>query len=375
MTDSAEDHFSEIEPKAKRTVPTAAQITAGLPVPPVTLLQVMSFQEWESFTEEWLTYHKSKGTYQSIRRYSGPRDLGLDVVAFTSSLGFAAPWDSYQCKHYDHALEPNDVLGEVGKIIYHSFRRTPPFNQACRTPRRHVFVPPLGVGITVGRWLKDPIRFKNEVRKKWESHCVPKIGKDIEAPLEGDFLEYFDAFDFSIFQDKTGVELIEEHAQTVFHVARFGGGLAPREEVLPPPAEPTAAESLYLRKLLDAYGDHLGKAVAAKSALMGRPDLEEHYNRQRVLFYSAESLRNFARDRTPPQTFESLKDDIYHGVVDVCEAKHVDSLERLRATVVKAASLPIAGNALVGVTRVADKQGICHQLANDDRLSWKRRDG
>ena len=364
--------FADIEPETAAAVPTAAQVSGGIPIPPVRLLQVMSPTDWEGFTEEWLTYHKNKGVYQSIKRYSGPGDLGLDVVAFTSADGFAKPWDSYQCKHYDHPLEPNDVLGEVGKIIYHSFKRTPPFNQACRTPRRHVFIPPLGVGITVGRWLKDPNRFKEDVRAKWESHSVPKIGKGIRVPLDGDFLEYFNSFDFSIFEDRTAVELIEEHSQTVFYAARFGGGLPPRDQAQLPPPEPAETESLYLRKLLDAYGDHVGQDVAVKSALESHPDLQEHYNRQRVLFYSAESLRNFARDRTPPRTFDSLQDDVYHGVIDVCEMTHSDALERLRATVKTAGALNVSGNALVSVTRVADKQGICHQLANDDRLTWKK---
>jgi hypothetical protein len=370
MSDDAK--FADIVPKAASVVPTAAQVSGGIPIPPVRLLQVMSPDEWEGFTEEWLTYHKNKGSYHSIKKYSGSGDLGLDVVAFTSKDGFAKPWDSYQCKHYVLALTPNDVMGEVGKIIYHSFRQTPPFNQTCRTPRRHVFVAPHGVGITVGRWFKDPKRFKEEVRSKWESHCVPKIGVGIKAPMQGDLLAYFDSFDFSIFEDRTGVELIEEHAQTVFYAPRFGRGLPPREEVPNPPTEPTEEESLYLRKLLDAYSDHLGQDVVATSALISHPVLEEHYNRQRVLFYSAEALRNFARDRTPPRTFDSLQDDVYHGVVDVCEATHADALERLRATVITAGSLDVSGNALVGVTKVADKQGICHQLANNDRLTWKK---
>lgn len=365
-------HFTDIEPKLASAVPTAAQVSGGIPIPPVRLLQVLSSDEWEAFTEEWLSYHKAQGSYHLIRRYTGPGDLGLDVVAFTSAEGFAKPWDSYQCKHYDHALEPNDVYGEIAKIIYHSFKQTPPFNQACPVPRRHVFVSPEGVGITVGRWLKDPDRFKEQVRKKWEIHCVPKIGKGIKAPLQDDLLKYFDSFDFSIFEDKTGVELIVEHAQTIFHAARFGGGLPPRDMTPVPPSEPTEAESLYLRKLLDAYGDHLGKEVTTKSKLGAHPTLDEHYSRQRVLFYSAESLRNFARDRTPPRTFDALQDDVYHGVIDVCEATHADALERLRSTISMAGSVDVGGNALVSVTRVADKQGICHQLANDDRLTWMK---
>src|ERR1019366_8395118 len=195
--------------KAVSTVPTAAQVARGIPVPPVRLLQIMSADDWEEFTEEWLTFHKTSGAYEAIRRYSGPGDLGLDVVAFTSSKGFEEPWDSYQCKHYDHALHPTDIYGEVGKIIYHSFIQTPPFNQACRVPRRHVFVAPRGAGIAVGRLLKDPLRFKKEVREKWLSHCVPKIGTGIQASLEGNLLAYFERFEFAIFGDKTGVELVD----------------------------------------------------------------------------------------------------------------------------------------------------------------------
>lgn len=365
-----DQYFTDIEPQASATVPGAAQVTAGMSFPPVRLLRVMSPEEWEDFTEEWLTFYKGKGAYQSIRKYAGPGDLGLDVVAFTCEDGFDGAWDSYQCKHYEHALEPTDLYGEVGKIIYHSFHRSPPFNQASRVPRRHVFVAPFGVGITVGRWLKDPKRFKEAVREKWESHCVPKIGKKIDAPLEGMLLKYFEEFEFSIFEDRTAVELVEEHRQTPFYAARFGGGLPPRGQANVPPYEPTENESRYLQKLIDAYSDHIGRGVRNRSQLT--EDLREHYDRQRVLFYSAESLRNFARDRTPALTFESLQEDIYHGVVDICEGTYGDGLERLRATIAGAAQVDIGGNALMSVTRVPDKQGICHQLANEERLTWTK---
>lgn len=364
--------LDEIAPKAASQVPTAMQTSAGIPIPPVRLIQVMSPDEWEEFTVEWLTFHKNQGTYASIQRSTGSGDLGLDVIGFTAAEGFAKPWDSYQCKHYDHPLTPSDIYGEFGKIIYHSYQRTPPFNQVCRAPRRHVFVAPRGVGITLGRLLKDPQRLKEEVRVRWESHCVPAIGTGIKAPLESELLAYFNAFPFSIFEDRTAVELVEEHAQTVFYAPRFGGGLPPREDSDTPPTEPTEVESLYLRKLLEAYSSHLGKPVAEREELASHPELVGHFDRQRVLFYSAESLRNFARDRTPPRTFDSLQDDVYHGIIDICEAAHTDALERLRKTITAAGQLNVSGNALVGVTKVADKQGICHQLANDNRLTWTK---
>lgn len=367
---SEDENFKEIQPAAASVVPTAAQVAFGIPVPPVSLLRVMSPNDWEAFTEEWLSFHRTAETYIAVTRYSGPGDLGLDVVAFSSVGKFTAPWDSYQCKHYDHALRPGDVWGEIAKIIFHSFNRTPPFNQSERVPRRHIFVAPDGVGISLKKLLDDPSRLKDEVRAKWYSHCIPALGKGTTAPLKADFLDYFNAFDFSIFEYRTGVELIDEHARTPFYAPRFGGGLPPRYANMSPPDEPTAEESLYLRKLMDAYANHLGQYVESKDALSTESDLAAHYDRQRVLFYRAESLRNFARDRTPPKTFEALQDDIYHGVIDICESQHADALVRLRATLSSAASIGIDGSALVSVTGPADKQGICHQLANEDRLTW-----
>lgn len=365
-------NLHEIDPKATSVVPSASQVLFGKPVPLVRLLQVMSSNDWEEFTEEWLSFYKTNGKYQSIKRFSGPGDLGLDIVAFTEDGGEAILWDSYQCKHYDHALMPTDVYGEIGKIVYHSFQRTPPFNQVHRVPRYHVFIAPFGVGIKLSRLLIDPNSLKEDVRARWESHCVPAIGKGIEAPLKGEFLIYFNSFNFSIFGSRSPLELVEEHAQTMFHAQRFGGGLPSRGEPDKPPAEPTESESLYLLKLLDAYGDKIGRPVPNLEELSNYQDLAQHYKRQREDFYSAESLRNFARDRTPPRTFESLQDDVYNGVIDICEALHADALDRLRKTVSAAGQLDVSGNALVGVTKVSDKKGICHQLANDDRLTWRQ---
>ena len=366
--------MSDIEPQQSMSVPTAAQVSSGIPVPPVRLIEVLSPKDWEVFTEEWLTFHRDRGAYGLIRRYPGPGDLGLDLVAFTDKSGFSKPWDSYQCKHYDHPLSPDDVRAEVGKIIFYSFKRTPPFNKACRVPRKHIFVAPKGVGISVGRWLKDPERFKKEIQRCWQDKCAPKLGAGITAPLEGDLSDYIDEFDFSIFGDKSAVELIEEHSKTRFHAPRFGGGLPPREAVPDPPAEPGEDESLYLRKLLNVYEEKITAPVSSVEELNGHPDLVKHYDRQRLLFYHAEALRNFARDRTPSGTFEALQDDIYNGVIDVCEASHSSGFDRLRSTISQAANIDISGNALVGVTQVADKQGACHQLANDDQLTWVIKD-
>jgi hypothetical protein len=355
-------------PKAISATPTAAQMAHGVPIPPISLLPILSSDDWEQFTHEWLWFYKDSGEYDDVNKYSGGGDLGLDLVAFTSNKGFDEPWDSFQCKQYGHSLQPTDIYPEVGKIIYHSFKKTPPFNQKARTPRRHVFVCPHGVGITVGRWLKDFDRFKQEVYDHWDANCVPKIGKNIVAPLTGALADYFDAFDFSIFEDVSAVDLIATHSQTPFHRPRFGGGLPPKLNPLPPPTVPTAEESMYLSKLMSAYSDHLGALLTTKDQLT--ESLGRHYDRQRILFYSAEFLRNYARDRTPPQTFASLQEDIYNGIIDLCENEYKDGLARLRDVIKCAGQVAAGGNALFSVSSVAERQGICHQLANDDRLNW-----
>lgn len=363
--------LNDIEPDP-RTLVTAAQIAHGVPIPPVSRLATMSADEWEVFTEEWATYLKNQGEYWRVRRSSGSGDRGLDVVAFTSELGFAGPWDSFQCKHYARVLGPNDVCVEVAKVIYHSFNQTIPFDQSFRVPRRHVFVSPKGVGLMVQRWFRDAVEFRKEFKNRWGRCCVNATGGDV--PLQGDLLAYVDAFDFTIFDDRSGVELVEQHAQTRFHAARFGGGLPPREKTPAPPDTPTEQESVYIRKLLDAYGDHLGMALNTSADLVGAPAMREHYNRQREMFYSAEALRNFARDRTPDGTFSLFREDIHDGVVDVYEEAHDSGYERVKATVGRAAAISVGGNALVGVARVRDKQGVCHQLANDCILTWVRSD-
>ena len=128
------DFLISVEPKLANIVPTAAQMSHGLPIPPVSLLPVLSADDWEQFTHEWLWFYKNDGTYHDANKYPGSGDMGLDLVAFTSDKNFDDTWDSFQCKHYDHALYPSDIYGEVAKIIYHSFKKAPPSirKSACR---------------------------------------------------------------------------------------------------------------------------------------------------------------------------------------------------------------------------------------------------
>ncbi|ELY3221522.1 TPA: ABC-three component system protein, partial [Salmonella enterica subsp. enterica serovar Agona] len=94
------------------------------------------------------------------------------------------------------------------------------------------------------------------------------------------------------------------------------------------------------------------------------------YLRQRERFYHAESLKNFARDTVPAGTFDALQDEIYHGVIDVCEDYHLSGFARMKETMKHATTIAVTSNPLVTSIKTQDRQGICHQLANDDRLIW-----
>jgi hypothetical protein len=151
-------------------------------------------------------------------------------------------------------------------------------------------------------------------------------------------------------------------------VARFGLGLPARSPVDPPPGIPTADETRYVQQLFEAYSDNKGRQITISQDLPA--SLQKHFNRSRESFYSAEALRNFSRDNLPSGEFENLQEQIYTGVADTCEGVHACGLTRLIATTNRAADLSITSSPLMGKTEITDLHGICHQLANVDRLTW-----
>jgi hypothetical protein len=358
--------LKEIEPKGIVHVASADHVQAGLPIPKAARVQIFSPDDWEGFIEEWAS--SLALSYAKVRRFAGSGDMGLDVACFTDMSGFAAPWDNFQCKRYDHPLMPADIHIEIGKIIYYSWRGE------YTVPRKHYFAASRDVGTTAAKLLLDSTKLRESVTQAWERQCRRKITLLADVALTGDFLSYFESFDFSIFDSKNVLELIAQHETTRYHVIRFGGGLPPRPIADGPPAEPAAHESRYIRQLLDAYGDHLGERFSELSALAQHQPLQRDFSRQRERFYSAEALRNFSRDTVPEGTFDALQEEVYQGVVDICEGSHSTGFDRMRATVSQAAQIVSTSNPLAPATRVQDRQGICHQLANDDRLQWIQTD-
>ncbi|QBL94966.1 hypothetical protein KSAC_27860 [Komagataeibacter saccharivorans] len=357
--------LKNIDPKMPTCASSAAHVHSGVPIPPVTRVKLFSPDDWEAFVEEWANSLKEE--YVKVRRLGGSGDLGVDIVGFGSAKGFEGVWDNYQCKRYDHPLRPSDIWVEIGKIIYYSHQGK------YIPPRRHYFVSSQDIGTSLEKLLNKPTDLQDQAEINWDKYCKKGITATSPLPLTGILKEYFDSFDFSIFSSRSLVELIEAHKKTGFHAIRFGGGLPQRPNPVRPPEKHTYNESRYIRQLLDAYGDHIDGGI---TKIKSPDDLDAHdilkrdYLRQRERFYHAESLRNFARDTVPEGTYDALQNEIYHGIVDVCESGYDDGFERMKATVAQASTVAATSNPLVSAVKTQDRQGICHQLANDDRLTW-----
>jgi hypothetical protein len=361
------DDFAEVPlPPAPLGQVTADQILYGPSIPPQQRIQLYSADEWEGFVQEWAHYCL-KSQYIQVQRFSGAGDRGIDVAGFTDVKKLLGIWDNYQCKRFlDHAVYPSEAWPEIGKILWYSFKGH------YAPPRRYYFVAPRGVGTTLAGYLANSAKLKNVLIENWDKHVRTAITETGEVLLEGDFLAYVHKFDFSIFESRTSLQLIDDHKGSPYHAARFGGGLPGRPEVQSPPATVAPDESRYVEQLLEAYSDHLKLPIADLAELKKHTKLDGHFTRQREAFYHAESLRVFARDSVPAGTFQNLQNDIHTGVIDICESDHPDGFERVKRITQAARELQLTANALLAATKPKDRDGICHQLANEDRLVWTK---
>jgi len=301
-----------------------------------------------------------------VQRFSGANDRGIDIAAFADANMLNGIWDLYQCKRYGASVAPNAAWPEIGKVLWHSF------SGHYKPPRAYYFMAPRGVGTTLAQLLANAPNLKTELKKVWVKNVAGNITSTQTVLLTGAFAAYVDAFDFSIFKSYSPRELIEQHRLTPYFLTRFGGALPARPKPLAPPDEIHASEQQYVARLLEAYGDHKKEAVSDPAALKQWKPLRDHFSRQRESFYHAESFRVFVREKVEPGTYESLQDEVYSGVIDVADADHADGYECVKAVAQAAQSMSLDAHPLGPSAFIKDRHGICHQLANDDRVKWTK---
>lgn len=354
----------EIDSPEEENPLSAAQVSRALPFPPHQLIFLFSPNNWEVFISEWAHYQKTK--YALVTRLGGSNDFGVDVACFKSKNGFLGSWDNFQCKHYKEALTPSIAIPEIGKILWHIYkgRLTPPDN--------YYYFAPLDVGPSLKKLLLNSSSLKKKLKTEWGKWCSKKITTTETIELTGEFLSFVEGFDFSIFQYKPHLEVIDEHRKTPYFIGRFGGGLKERPDSQKPPFALDTIESRYIEQLFDAYSEKEA-VIVDTSNIQQFSQCNSHLNRSRETFYEAESLKAFARDSVPHRTFDKLQDQVFAGVKDVEEDDHDNAFKCVKEVVKTAASLNVNASGLIDVIEVKDLQGICHQLANDDRLSWMKK--
>ncbi len=332
---------------------------SGPPVSPAQRVYFYSAEEWEVFITEWVAGLAT--SYEQIKRLGGPGDRGVDVAAFKTDCGLEGSWDCYQAKHYAESLKPSDAIPEMLKL----FRGV--IDEYYILPDKYLFVAPRGCGSRLNRLLSKPSALKKKFLDTIDTH-----GSATKALDDGTLRAIRDlaaTTDFSMFRSVELNEMLDVHRETPYFAARFGTSLPARPPIGATPTTPTPVEAIYVKKLVEVYAEQETSCTDAES-VAAHKKYGPHLQRQREAFYSAEALRLYARDAVPPGTYELLQDDVYTGVVDTAESDYATGMDRLRAVLKQSGQLDLGAHSLISVSRMKDRQGICHQLANEDRLKW-----
>lgn len=260
-------------------------------------------------------------------------------------------------------LQPSKAIIDIAKIIYYSHKG---YFQA---PRRSWFVAPRGVSTRLRDLLGAPSKLREYVLENWDHRCSSNVSEKEIIKLVGSLHTYAEQFDFAIFGWYTPDELLEDYKATAYWAERFGGLLPPAKKGFVPP-EIMPLESVYIRELLNAYEEKLGKVLKDHSCLDPDEELKKDLQRQRERFFDAEAFAHTYRDQTAPGTVEDFVEQLHYAVEPVVNAAHENGFECLCHTLRHATSVPVVS---ILKAKPQVKQGVCHQLVNNSLLRWVKR--
>ncbi|MEW5655222.1 ABC-three component system protein [Streptomyces cinereoruber] len=316
--------------------------------------------EFEEFVKEWVPALNT--CYVRVERHGGAGDHGVDVAAYLTPQAMEGEWHNYQCKHYGDALTWSKAAPEIRKL----FKSVVQGHYTL--PSRYIFAAPI-IGRSLVKQLAKPSDTQARFLDELTSTKDPVITS--LSPSEREAVEKLaHGTDFSMFEPVDMDEMLDLHRTTRHWADRFAQPLPPRPQIMKPPAEHTLMEARYVQKLLDAYREEWGDKADTLDRVAEHEDARDHLKSQREAFYSAESLRLFARDATPEGHFEAVADDIHSIVVEVARGRHASGLDRLQAVLVTASQVILTETILAKLVRPLDRKGVCHHLANEDRLTW-----
>lgn len=334
----------------------------GLPTQYDRLVLALDDVQLEAFVRDWVGVKTS--TYFEVTGFSGPGDMGRDVVGFISSKRHEGDWHNYQCKQYGTRLPTANAYREIGKILYHASQGE------FTVPAAYKFVTPRGVNRNLERLIFNPTQFKSGLIQGWSQYCASEIVDGKLIPLDGKLLELVEAFNFETISRLDLSDLLSDISAKPVLFKWFGSdpGPAPKGYA---PGDVADVELPYLNQLVDAYSERAGKTFTDHIEVSKFPEYGVHLASQRERFYDADAFKRFYRDNTNEDVIRDFEGEVLSGVTDVCSSKYPDALECVNAVMSQAASVQTAGP-LAPHARVQVKQGVCHHFANDGKLIWRK---
>ena len=111
--------------------------------------------------------------------------------------------------------------------------------------------------------------------------------------------------------------------------------------------------------------------VSATADFSSNPEMWRLFNRSRVTFYSAEGLKELARDQMADASFfETFLQHFADGLFHTYTRDWSSGLCRLQATAQAAQSLQLEAHVLTPHATPNDREGVCHHLANNGDIIW-----
>lgn len=335
-------------------------LLTGLHLLPEQRLAAFAPDQLEFVVAHWLNDAQAP-KYARVEVFAGPGDKGRDVVGYPSATE-NDPWDNFQCKRYKKALQPSDVLEEVGKLVYWTSEGW------YKAPRNYTFVAPKGCSPKLRDLLSDHEKLRNALITKWDQYCGGLCGLSaIEI--------FIRAFDFPDFDVATAERIVNDLRDAAIYPVLFGGGLTkPRPPDKTPPPEIASHELPYVGCLVEAYADDCAGDVATAEHALAHSVYGQHLRESRRDFYCAESLREFSKDvLVEPDDFSSLQDRVFDGVKHTVAQDFPSGYKRVLAVCNQAVAIQVGDHPLTAELAPADRSGICHQLANDRRVTWTKK--
>ncbi|PZU87763.1 MAG: hypothetical protein DI528_06770 [Shinella sp.] len=340
----------------------------GLPIAPIDRLALFEADEFERFTLEWATgYLKKKlPDIYEVQQRGGAGDKGRDVIVWHDAPD-ASPrrWSLYQCKHYSAALGAGTAAAEIAKVLFYTHRSD------YSAPIAYWFVTHKGMTSPFQDLLDDPASLRTWILDNWDKYCATAITSKETVALSDELKAHIEAFDFTIFRAKQPLDLLNEHAQTPYYLPVFGAPLIERPPPPQPPSSVAPAETAYVRQLFDVIAEDLSVKIDSVDDFRGSTPHARLFDRSRITFYSAEGLKELARDQMADASFfDTLLDEFSDGLYFAYTSASDTGMKRLAATVMASQSLQLGGHVLANHVRANDREGMCHQLANVSRVKW-----